>query len=562
MKSRLWFSVFILLGSVSCFALPSEEGDKVKQGLKLMAAGDFSAALTKFRDAQIEYPSSTELHFNIGMALYKLDRYEDARGAFESATFSRNQEIEKKALFHTGNCFVKEGKWEKALDYFNRALQIDPQYKAAKINREFVVRTMKNQARKKKKQDKKKEEEQQIIEKLQKLIAEGVAVHDKSRDMMRAEGLQVEPSSLRDYADLLDAPLDDVLKSELESLEKEAVTKSIAKKQGEVNKTLIALVEEVKVKIEAGKKGQGGGQAKEGQPTDPSIVRLEKALPFLQNAEPNMENATKAVRDDSDLLAAQGFQSVALQDLIAARNELLDELARLIEAEMRVLVDSTRTQRESQTTENPSEEEMSATKAEANQQGEEQKAIRQRTENFGKGVEKHLDDLKSQLDKKTQGGGSGVEAGQDPQEEIRKFEKALTHLNEAARLMEESEPFLAQPDFDNAIPKEKAAARELVLARAALSPPQQQQQQQKDGESEKKEGEEKKESSEPEKSDKKKEEKEEKEAEAKKSEDLTDEQAKKTLEQQKQREMERRRDKKEKEKKARKNKAKGVKKDW
>ncbi len=558
MKSRLWFSLFVLLGSVSCFALSGEEGDKVKQGLKLMAAGDFSAALTKFRDAQIEHPSSTELHFNIGMALYKLDRYEDARGAFESATFSRNQEIEKKALFHTGNCFVKEGKWEKALDYFNRALQIDPDYQAAKINREFVVRTMKNQARKKKKQDKKKEEQQQIIEKLQKLIAEGVAVHDKSRDMMRAEGLQVEPSSLRDYADLLDAPVDDVLRSELESLGKEAVTKSIAKKQGEVNETLIALIEEVKAKIEAGKKGQDG-QAKEGQPVDPTIARLEKALPFLQNAEPNMENATRAVRDDSDLVAAQGFQSVALQDLIAARSELLDELARLIEAEMRVLVDSSRTQRESQSIENPSEEELSATRAEANQQREEQKTIRQRTENFGKGVEKHIDDLKSKLDKQTQVGGSGVEAGQDPQEEIRKFEKALTHLNEAARLMEESEPFLAQPDFDNAIPKEKAAARELALARAALSPPQQQQQQQKDGESEKKEGEEKKDPSESEGSDEKKEEK---KAEAKKSEDLSDEQAKKTLEQQKQREMERRRDKKEKEKKARRNKAKGVKKDW
>ena len=95
----------LVLLSLTTFFCPevaaASEGDKVKKGLELMRAGDFDGALAKFRDAQIEHPASYELHFNIGMALYKLQRWEDARGSFESATFSRNQDIEKTAVFET-----------------------------------------------------------------------------------------------------------------------------------------------------------------------------------------------------------------------------------------------------------------------------------------------------------------------------------------------------------------------------------------------------------------------------------------------------------------------------
>ncbi len=570
MKRFSWLLVGILIVAATIPVMASPDGDKVKQGLSLMESGDFEGALAKFRDAQIDHPTATELHFNIGMALYKLERFEEARGAFENAIFSRNKEIEKKALFHTANCFVKEGKWEQALDYLNRAIQLDENYQAAKINREYVVRKMKEMARKKKEQQKKKKEEQKIIEKVQELLKEQVGVHGAFRMGMAVRGEDVPKTRIKEFAQFLDQtpPADQV--DEVKNMPEEKFFSELASSQEKLLVTLRAITAEVTKKLEDAEAAKKGG----GQP-DPESAKLTKALPHLQDAEPNMTRGVEAARDEFNFSGTHAAQEQAVFNLMAALNELMDELARLIKEEALLLGDSYgvhQAMNANKEDDKPTAEEQ---QAQALSQKVVQEKLRERTEKYAQGLERHLDGLKKQLKEKTQPNGQGVQPGEDPNEGIRKVESALTHLNSGSGFMEEAEVALEAPSFEEAVGKEKSALEELIKARAALSPPQQQQgggdkEQKGDKKEEKQEGD-------GEKKDDKKQDQTEEGQQAKPSEsekenekdkkkgearELTEEQAKKTLEQQKQREMDRRREQKDKMKKARRGKSRGVKKDW
>ncbi|MFT7619843.1 MAG: tetratricopeptide (TPR) repeat protein [Planctomycetota bacterium] len=574
MKPLMWC---LTIGFLFTFAAPlpaSVEGDKVKKGLAMMKVGDYEGALAKFRDAQIDHPSSNELHFNIGMALYKLDRFEDARGAFESAVFSRNAEIEKKAIFHIGNCFIKEGKLEQALDHLNRALQVDEDYQVAKVNREYVVRKMKELARKQKQQQKKQEQERQIIEKLQALLEKQVQLHAGLRWTMKTKGQDIQPTHVDEYAAIFDAdaPPEFVEGAKAKSLDE--VIAVVGTEQDKLLTELRGILEEVAKKLEASdttKQPAGGAP----QQPDPEAQKLTKALPHLQDAEPKMVRAVEAAKEELNFAGAHAAQESALLDLLAAMNALLDELAKLIKEEAMLLTDSYATltaTKEGDEAKRPTSESLARTGA---SHQETQGLLRQRTEQFSKGLEQHLTSLKTKLEEKMAPGGQGVQPGEDPQEGLRKVESALTHVNAAAGFMEEAEPLLGDANFEDAVPKEKSALDSLIKARAALSPPQQQQGGEGD---DKKDGQKQENQDEGDENKKDKEKEEGKEGEqAKPSEgdgkdekdqkkgeamELSDEQAKKTLDQQKQREMDRRREQKDKMKKARRGKSKGVKKDW
>lgn len=118
---------------------------KVAQGNRHFAEGRVSDALTSYRDAQIDAPAAAEVHFNIGHALYRQRKYEEAEEAFMAAEAKGTKELRARAAYNAGNSHFRQQKLDKAAESYQRALELNPGDMDAKFNLELVQRLL-NQA--------------------------------------------------------------------------------------------------------------------------------------------------------------------------------------------------------------------------------------------------------------------------------------------------------------------------------------------------------------------------------------------------------------------------------
>ena len=92
-----------------------------QQGQRLMNRGEFRAAAETFRDPMRQ-----------GVAWFRAGEFEKAEQAFAR---SGTEEAE----FNRGNCLVMLGKYEPAIERYDRALELDPDFEDARINRDVAI---------------------------------------------------------------------------------------------------------------------------------------------------------------------------------------------------------------------------------------------------------------------------------------------------------------------------------------------------------------------------------------------------------------------------------------
>ena len=152
-----------------------------KQGIGLYEKGGYDEALVEYNKALTDKPESAIINFNIGSARYKKGQYDEAIKAYSKALISEDRKLEASANYNIANAKFRQGQtkqaadlagaiaeYKTALDYYKRAMELDPEDKDAKLNHEFVERMLKDLLDKLKKQQeeqKKKQEEQDKQEK-------------------------------------------------------------------------------------------------------------------------------------------------------------------------------------------------------------------------------------------------------------------------------------------------------------------------------------------------------------------------------------------------------------
>ncbi len=92
-----------------------------QQGRRLMRRDEFAAAAEVFRDPMQQ-----------GVAWFRAGEFEKAEGAFARVATPE-------AEYNRGNCLVMLGKYESAIERFDRALQLRPGWEDAQINRDIAV---------------------------------------------------------------------------------------------------------------------------------------------------------------------------------------------------------------------------------------------------------------------------------------------------------------------------------------------------------------------------------------------------------------------------------------
>ena len=92
-----------------------------QQGQRLMNRGQFEAAAQTFRDPM-----------RIGAAWYRAGEFEKAEQAFARVDSAESE-------FNRGNCLILQGKYDAAIERFDRALELYPGWSDATINRDLAV---------------------------------------------------------------------------------------------------------------------------------------------------------------------------------------------------------------------------------------------------------------------------------------------------------------------------------------------------------------------------------------------------------------------------------------
>jgi Ca-activated chloride channel homolog len=119
--------------------------DAVTRGNEEFGHKKYHNAKQYYRNARDHAPGENDLKkltFNEGDADYMLEDYEAALSGFQRASQAEEKDVQKKALFNTGNAFLKQGKYREAVEAYMSALKIDPRYEGPKKNIEYLLKKM------------------------------------------------------------------------------------------------------------------------------------------------------------------------------------------------------------------------------------------------------------------------------------------------------------------------------------------------------------------------------------------------------------------------------------
>lgn len=156
---KFWPATLILL-----LFSPSIDAQNVKQqlreGNRLYEKGKFAEAEVSYRKGLEQESLSFEGAYNLGNALYKQERFQEAQDHFETLAEGEQDAAKRARLnFNLGNSLFKNNKLQESADAFRKALRDAPGDKDAQHNLSEVLRQLKAQ-QEQQKQDQKQDQQQ------------------------------------------------------------------------------------------------------------------------------------------------------------------------------------------------------------------------------------------------------------------------------------------------------------------------------------------------------------------------------------------------------------------
>nr|WP_314497849.1 tetratricopeptide repeat protein [uncultured Chryseobacterium sp.] len=127
----------------------------VYEGNQKFNGKDYEGASSRYMEAVKSSEKEFTAHYNLGNALYKSKKYEEAKAEFEKAQ-SLSQTIPDKAaaLHNLGNTYMQMNQPEKAADFYKQSLKQDPYNEATRKNFEIAKLKEKENQQKKNKENK------------------------------------------------------------------------------------------------------------------------------------------------------------------------------------------------------------------------------------------------------------------------------------------------------------------------------------------------------------------------------------------------------------------------
>lgn len=118
----------------------------INDGVDAYEKESFADAEINFRKGLDKEFESFEGHFNLGDALYKQQKYDEALEAYKNALALAQDDYQKSKVFHNvGNTLLKNQKLQESIEAYKNSLKLDPNDLETKYNLSYALNMLQNQ---------------------------------------------------------------------------------------------------------------------------------------------------------------------------------------------------------------------------------------------------------------------------------------------------------------------------------------------------------------------------------------------------------------------------------
>lgn len=152
--------IFIsLICLLSMEAVAQKERKFIRSGNELFEGEKFENSEVEYRKALDKKINSYEAGFNLGDALYKQKKYEEALKQFQTLAVNEKNPEKLGHLFHNmGNTLLENKKIDESIEAYKQSLRYNPNSPETKYNLEYARQMKKKQEEQQKKQDQNKDQ--------------------------------------------------------------------------------------------------------------------------------------------------------------------------------------------------------------------------------------------------------------------------------------------------------------------------------------------------------------------------------------------------------------------
>lgn len=160
MTYKIYIFIILTLGSF-LFASAQSERKITRKGNTHYETGNFIDAEINYKKALAKNADLLEAQFNLGDALVKQERFDEALEAFEKVSAStEDQNLKANALHNKGNVLLSQQDLEGAIESYKDALRINPKDQETRYNYAYVKNLL-DQQQKQQNQDQEQNEDNQ-----------------------------------------------------------------------------------------------------------------------------------------------------------------------------------------------------------------------------------------------------------------------------------------------------------------------------------------------------------------------------------------------------------------
>lgn len=165
-KSKLKVAAIIIFLLASLPGSAQKENELIKQGNEAYKKSDYNKAATDYSAAAGQNANNPIAQYNLGNALYKSDKKEDAIKAYDQASSQLNNASEKSnALYNKGVVYQNDKKLPECIEAYKEALKLAPDNEDARQNLQKALQQQQQQQQKNNQDKKKQDNNQQKKEK-------------------------------------------------------------------------------------------------------------------------------------------------------------------------------------------------------------------------------------------------------------------------------------------------------------------------------------------------------------------------------------------------------------
>lgn len=153
-------AILLLMSVVSMTAMAQSERKYIRKGNDAFNEKAYTQSEVNYRKAVEKAPSSYKAVFNMGDALYKQSKYQEAAKKFSSLTNRDLSDDELARAYHNlGNSLLKAGNIQESVEAYKNALKHNPRDIETKHNLTYALRKLKQQEQKKQNQNQNKDQQ-------------------------------------------------------------------------------------------------------------------------------------------------------------------------------------------------------------------------------------------------------------------------------------------------------------------------------------------------------------------------------------------------------------------